>query len=257
MLQRLIQQQQQQPQIEVPSNDARGAFDYLIVDPISGLTSSGRHVPRLIIVSAVTMDGDSDRKRAASSSPKKTNNKENENEENLKEVGTVKRAAVNLAVKQMFAALATAVEEKDPNEVKSITFTMTPVRADGEVLVAASDPVFEAWKKQQMQEENSSDDDSAEDFCVHCNKSPCVWVKNEEQVKAIVQSMEGERNLAIRFQLYGFFTKSLHGVLGKGNRIPLPTCCGRAIRSRFPCEEGEVYTGFKPGANKQDDGEEE
>ena len=185
------------------------------------------------------MDEDNNKKRAASKSPAKDGNKEND-------MGTVKRAQVAGSVNEMMEALFSAAKEKDPEDVKAITFTMTPT-IGGEVKIAATDPVFEQWKKDHCREEYDSEDSEAANFCSLCLKSPCVWIKNEEHVRAIVASMEGQPNLAIRFQLYSFFTRSLHGVLGKGKRIPLPCCCGRKIREEFPHEEGESFVGFKPG----------
>lgn len=187
------------------------------------------------------MDEDSNKKRAASKSPAKAeaSNKENE-------IGSVKRAQLQSSVTDMVDALFKAAKERDPEDVKAITFTMTP-SIGGEVKIAATDPVFEQWKKDHCREEYDSEDSGAADFCSDCLKSPCVWVKNEEHVTAIAASMEGQPNLAIRFQLYSFFTRSLHGTLEKGKRIPLPCCCGRKIREHFPSEDGEAYVGFKPG----------
>lgn len=169
----------------------------------------------------------------------------------------LKRAQVAGAVDDMVSALFKAADEKDPSDVRAITFTMTPTDGNGDVRLVASDPVFEAWKAEHCREEYDSEDAEAADFCEHCSKSPCVWIKNQDHVDAIKRSCEGERNIAIRFQLYAFFTRSIHGTLGKGNRIPLPTCVGRFITSQFPNEDGEVFVGFKPGNEPTGDKEEE
>lgn len=49
---------------------------------------------------------------------------------------------------------------------------------------------------------------------------------------------------AYRHLAYTQFTHLSHGYLGKGVRIPCPSCVVWLIRERFPSADG-VYTGFK------------
>jgi len=49
----------------------------------------------------------------------------------------------------------------------------------------------------------------------------------------------------IRFQLYRIHTREVHGVLGKEDRRPLPTCVEGAIKIEY-FEEGEEHVGFVP-----------
>jgi hypothetical protein len=55
----------------------------------------------------------------------------------------------------------------------------------------------------------------------------------------------GKTNKEIRFALYSYMSKVLHGYLGKGNRRKLPDCVTREVHDSYPKKNGETYTGFR------------
>ena len=46
-------------------------------------------------------------------------------------------------------------------------------------------------------------------------------------------------------EMYRFFFLLIHGHVGKGNRIALPTCVVDTVKHQFPAPGGK-YMGFKP-----------
>lgn len=54
----------------------------------------------------------------------------------------------------------------------------------------------------------------------------------------------GSDNRQIRFQLYRAASRFCRGLLGKGNRQPMPKCVHAMIHEEFPASDG-VYTGYK------------
>ena len=87
--------------------------------------------------------------------------------------------------------------------------------------------------------------------CPHCDQEPCVWVENREAVVVHVQhkelSVADNYNMANnekRRHCYQFFSRVINGVLGRGNRIPLPSCVVDGVRETYPNEEGMEHMGF-------------
>ena len=83
-------------------------------------------------------------------------------------------------------------------------------------------------------------------FCTKCNESPCLWATHG---KAIISSVEevlpvNATNKQKRFQAYSCFVRTIHGPLGRGNRVKLPPCCSIQIRYAFP-ENSGAYTGYR------------
>lgn len=93
--------------------------------------------------------------------------------------------------------------------------------------------------------------------CPKCNETPCDWVVLGpvivEAIKAkFGASCEGDGASfykKCRFNAYSTFTRSKHGTLGKGKRVPLPECAMKGIRDNFP-DPAEAYVGFVPGAEE-------
>ena len=84
--------------------------------------------------------------------------------------------------------------------------------------------------------------------CTKCGNSPClVWLIGADLLQ------DGERhkrsndagNRQVRFRLCRSFTRQMHGVLGKGNRVPMPKCIENMIKSKFPNEDGSDFAGHR------------
>jgi hypothetical protein len=105
-------------------------------------------------------------------------------------------------------------------------------------------------------------DDDCPEVCPLCACSPCEWEEYGPKVmeqasllynKVIRDGIEvivddqgaPVANATMRFRLYYAFTYAKFGHLGKGHRIPLPTCARDKIRALYP-EAGGVYVGFSP-----------
>ncbi|XP_056407172.1 uncharacterized protein LOC130298262 [Hyla sarda] len=57
------------------------------------------------------------------------------------------------------------------------------------------------------------------------------------------KDMQKNPNVHLRWHAYRSFSALINGHLGKGNRVPIPSCVGNAIRRQFPDPNGK-YTGF-------------
>ena len=90
--------------------------------------------------------------------------------------------------------------------------------------------------------------------CKYCQNVP--WLLEDGLYELIVQYEEELRendstaltNKEIRFYLYRYASRWIHGYLGKGNRIKLPKCVRGEILDLAP-EPGGIYIGFKKVAN--------
>lgn len=103
----------------------------------------------------------------------------------------------------------------------------------------SQEPVFHPM------EENQSEPDEDEWLCPVCENSPCKFLQAQEEMEKVVSIMAPETtNKAKRFECYRFMSRWLHGLLGTGNRIPLPECCKQGIADLFPAEDGN-YVGFR------------
>ena len=87
-----------------------------------------------------------------------------------------------------------------------------------------------------------------------CHQTPCVWLQHREEyneslndgslIRDSGSNTSGDlQNKQMRFLSYRAMSRILHGNLGGGNRVPLPSCVVHAIRARFPDTEGN-YVGY-------------
>jgi hypothetical protein len=95
--------------------------------------------------------------------------------------------------------------------------------------------------------------------CEVCGGTPCDWDTYGEEVVATVQhtfeSVEAASatdNGPRRKAAYQAYTYLRHGHLGKGWRIPIPECVVKAVRNRWPSQDGQ-YMGFIPGTEGKAD----
>lgn len=80
-----------------------------------------------------------------------------------------------------------------------------------------------------------------------CGCDPCLWIDIREEVMLHVEHKRrsGEiRNNVLRKFGYQKAVNIIHGVLGRGNRVELPTCVVDGIRNEYP-DEDNVYMGYK------------
>ena len=84
--------------------------------------------------------------------------------------------------------------------------------------------------------------------CNLCQMANCERVGHEEklhQFYTYILAEEELTNAQRRFQSYMNWTTLQHGVLGKGNRIPIPNCVKTEIEKWFPRDNGDYGVGFK------------
>lgn len=95
--------------------------------------------------------------------------------------------------------------------------------------------------------------DEDDTTCPHCFQEPCLLQQGLH--RSIIEYYERElchddgspifpNNKQIRFRLYKHVTAWIHGFLGKGVRIEIPTCVRDEIIEMAP-EDDHVYVGFK------------
>ena len=90
-------------------------------------------------------------------------------------------------------------------------------------------------------------------FCEYCESEPCLWIEQKESVLYAVDEFKKDHasngkqcpNNVCRKFCYRQFSLILHGHLGKGQRVQLPSCVEDGVRSQFPNESGQKYMGFK------------
>ena len=85
--------------------------------------------------------------------------------------------------------------------------------------------------------------------CTECNQSPCYLIQMRSSIKSLFKRFDNDTrapNLK-RKEMYQLMTAMVHGrPLGKGNRIPLPSCLVRAVRKTFPrTAKCPKYMGYK------------
>ena len=116
--------------------------------------------------------------------------------------------------------------------------------------------------------EGENEDKEDVPVCNICGGTPCEW---DDYGKQCLITM-GERftadphkegqyvcnrddacytSGAVRKLIYKMFTYQKHGHLGKGNRIPIPSCVVKKIRKSYP-DPLEVYIGFHAEAQESD-----
>jgi hypothetical protein len=80
-------------------------------------------------------------------------------------------------------------------------------------------------------------------FCPKCSDSPCWFLQWQQEIEVCVSVMSPDlSNKQKRYQLYRHITRRRHGMLGKGNRRPLPSCIEEGMKDLYPSEK---YTGYK------------
>ena len=100
--------------------------------------------------------------------------------------------------------------------------------------------------------------------CPHCFQEPCLLQQGLH--RSIAEYYERElchddgspifpNNKQIRFRLYKHVTAWIHGFLGKGVRIEIPSCVQDEIIEMAP-EDDHVYVGFRFGRAIDFDGKE-
>ena len=80
--------------------------------------------------------------------------------------------------------------------------------------------------------------------CSGCGYTPCAGHRLCS-IGIDYKAHTGNHNKAVRFQLYKMHIRETYGVLGRGQRIPLPHCVDAMIKEKFPNEDGSACVGFK------------
>ncbi len=91
----------------------------------------------------------------------------------------------------------------------------------------------------------SDDGKSFRTFCVQCERVPCVWENNqEEMVNFDKANIDGDAPPnEHRHGLYRQMALIINnGPSGKGNRMKLPECVVNGVRKLFP-DPDALYTG--------------
>ena len=84
--------------------------------------------------------------------------------------------------------------------------------------------------------------------CNLCEMPNCERLQHEDNLHGFYAHLlddEGLTNAQRRFKSYKNWTTLQHGVLGKGNRIPIPKCVKSEIETWFPRDNGDDGVGFK------------
>ena len=81
--------------------------------------------------------------------------------------------------------------------------------------------------------------------CNRCGETPCLRNEHEEQLRHEATMIDDDvpPNTARRM-LYYQYTRAVHGVLGRGNRVVTPECVRVLIREIFPDPNG-AYMGHR------------
>jgi hypothetical protein len=88
-------------------------------------------------------------------------------------------------------------------------------------------------------------------FCPNCSDSPCQFLQWQEELECCVSVITPDlTNKEKRFRLYCHVSRRRHGMLGKGNRRPLPSWIEQGMRDLYPSEK---YTGYKSSYNSGPD----
>ena len=89
---------------------------------------------------------------------------------------------------------------------------------------------------------------NSDTICSLCKNGDCERIGYADcllNFYALVLTDENLTNAERRFQCYKHWTRVHHGVLGKGNRIPIPKCVKSEIETWFPRDNGDDGVGFK------------
>ena len=120
-------------------------------------------------------------------------------------------------------------------------------------------PAFiEAWNKYEEDEKISMLDKAAAEAmrdvpCHWCRHIPCIFKTHYETLLEKKESMEaaGKASDEIRFVLYRYMTRIIHGRLGKGVRRQLPKCTEGGIKDFFPGTND--FVGYKTTGEESGD----
>ena len=112
----------------------------------------------------------------------------------------------------------------------------------------------------EEQDNPDGEDDDNEIVCTLCNHAPC-WLMETTDVTGVflpIQTLrehlndigsamqqEEKNGCQIRFAMYRYSTRFIHGPLGVHNRRKLPECVVHALMTMFPNADGEAYVGYK------------
>ena len=80
--------------------------------------------------------------------------------------------------------------------------------------------------------------------CSGCGDTPCSGYRLCS-FGLEYKARTGNDNKAVRFKLHQKYTRETCGVLGRGQRIPIPLCIDAMIKEEFPNEDGSEHVGFK------------
>ena len=95
-----------------------------------------------------------------------------------------------------------------------------------------------------------------EGACSHCEQMPCEWMVYGPTIVQSVRASHGSSpnidrhltNKTCRHAAYTTYTRTKFGYLGRGKRVPLPTCVVNGIRDNF-LDANNNYVGFVPTAD--------
>ena len=120
---------------------------------------------------------------------------------------------------------------------------------------AASDVSDSEEKTQPRKRRRISDEE--QECCSICGENPCSAVTYKDELEKCLENSElqegiGTSNRKLRFNAYSFFIKTVYFYLGKGQRVSLPICVEKAIKSKYPEPDGK-YVGYKEVDDEDDE----
>ena len=82
-------------------------------------------------------------------------------------------------------------------------------------------------------------------FCSLYGKEPCLGEVHGPALREQARHLDIKElgDSECRKRLYRFYTRIVHGYLGRGNRIPTPHCVRALVRSIFPSPDG-THVGY-------------
>ena len=85
--------------------------------------------------------------------------------------------------------------------------------------------------------------------CGMCKRTPCFTIARKKAITELGLEIEHDLhiNKEIRYHMYRWVSRELHGFLGKGKRKILPMCVYSMVREMYPSSDG--YTGFISNLN--------
>jgi hypothetical protein len=94
---------------------------------------------------------------------------------------------------------------------------------------------------------------TSDNVCLYCEQIPCEWLHYGRSVVDSVRAKSSSSpstdisliNKSCRHDAYRMYTRAKYGYMGKGRRVPLPTCVVDGIRANFPDMDNN-YICFTP-----------